>query len=547
MTRAFEKFFNTAGPGKNDINYMVDPLRRINYDGLISLVEKQRYFVLHAPRQTGKTTSLLAMTKKINEEEKFHCVYINVESAQTARNDTSGAMRTIVGILARQTERFTGDSSLLREMNEYLAQFGTDAFNSALSALSKTLDKPLVLLMDEIDSLIGDTLVSVLRQLRSGYESRPEYFPISVILCGVRDVRDYRIHRSDGDIITGGSCFNIKAESLRLGDFSDAESRELYEQHTDATGQKFDEDIYPKVWKLTHGQPWLVNALAHQATAEIPEGRDRSSSITLEIMEEAAERIILSRATHLDQLADKLSEPRVRRIIAPMISGGAWTEGIEEKPVQDDVQYVLDLGLIRRDGPNGKTLVISNDIYKEVIPRELTSVTQDNLVSRAEQPWYVAADGHLDMPKLMRDFQRFFRENIESWIDGFDYKEAGFQLLLQAFMQRIVNGGGIIEREYALGRGRVDLLARWRYPKESPREEQTEQRILLELKTIRKSRSPETVLREALEQISRYADLSNATESHLVICDERPEPTWDEKIYERAEHHSGRDISVWGL
>ena len=160
----------------------------------------------------------------------------------------------------------------------------------------------------------------------------------------------------------------------------------------------------------------------------------------------------------------------------------------------------LDLGLIRRDGPNGKTLVISNDIYKEVIPRELTSVTQDNLVSRAEQPWYVASDGHLDMPKLMRDFQRFFRENIESWIDGFDYKEAGFQLLLQAFMQRIVNGGGIIEREYALGRGSVDLLARWRYPKEAPRGEQTEQRILLELKTIRKSRSPETVLREALEQ-----------------------------------------------
>jgi hypothetical protein len=111
-------------------------------------------------------------------------------------------------MLARQTERFTGDSSLLREMNEYLAQFGTDAFNSALSALSKTLDKPLVLLIDEIDSLVGDTLVSVLRQLRSGYESRPEYFPISVILCGVRDIRDYRIRRADGEIITGGSCFN---------------------------------------------------------------------------------------------------------------------------------------------------------------------------------------------------------------------------------------------------------------------------------------------------------------------------------------------------
>ena len=81
-----------------------------------------------------------------------------------------------------------------------------------------------MVLIDEIDTLVGDTLISVLRQLRAGYDQRPERYPQSVVLCGVRDVRDYRIRSSSGEIITGGSAFNIKAESLWLGDFSETET-----------------------------------------------------------------------------------------------------------------------------------------------------------------------------------------------------------------------------------------------------------------------------------------------------------------------------------
>jgi hypothetical protein len=400
-----------------------------------------------------------------------------------------------------------------------------------------------VLFIDEIDALTGDTLVSTLRQLRSGYESRPNEFPISVILCGVRDVRDYRIHTSKGDIITGGSCFNIKTKSLRLGDFSQEEIRELYEQHTDATGQIFEEDIYPAVWDLTHGQPWLVNALARQATFEMPEGRDRSRPITVGMIEEAANQLILERATHLDQLADKLREERVRRVVAPMIAGENWTK--ETKPSPDDLQYIIDLGLIRNDAGN---YVVSNGIYREVLPRELSYVMEVGLTSRPTQEWYVKPNGEIDMTKLLREFQQFFRENIESWQEGFDYKEAGFQLLLQAFLQRIVNGGGLIDREYALGRGRVDLLVRWRYPEDAGRENQQEQRIALELKTIRpSSHNPNKVIPEGLEQAARYAQQSNAAEAHLIVCDQRAGRRWDKKIYDRLERCDNREIHVWGV
>ena len=184
---------------------------------------------------------------------------------------------------------------------------------------------------------------------------------------------------------------------------------------------------------------------------------------------------------------------------------------------------------------------------KEIIPRELTVIMQDGMASSPAQPWYIESSGRLDISRLLRDFQQFFRENIESWNEAFDYKEAGFQLLLQAFLQRIVNGGGLIEREYALGRGRVDLLVRWRYPKDAPRREQKEQRIVIELKTIRKNRAPDAVLSEGLRQTDRYAGESGADEAHLVICDERIWRNWDEKIYERAEKSGNGDIHVWGM
>ena len=75
--------------------------------------------------------------------------------------------------------------------------------------------------------------------------------------------------------------------------------------------------------------------------------------------------------------------------------------------------------------------------------------------------WYVDADGGLDLDRLLEAFQDFFRRHSEHWKNRFLYEEAWPQILLQAYLHRVVNGGGRIEREYGLGRGRVDLLIMW--------------------------------------------------------------------------------------
>lgn len=233
------RFFNTAGPVVPADHYCVPPLTRFDLDDILLLIAQRKYFVLHAPRQVGKTSYLIALAKYLNEQGKYKCLYCNIEAAQAAREDVDSAMRAIIGEMSSRARDFLNDLYPYEIMQEVLAEYGGQgALNEFLTRWSRHSEKPLVLFIDEIDSLVGDTLISVLRQLRGGYDKRPGAFPHSIILCGVRDVRDYRIHSSrTKEIITGGSAFNIKAQSLRMGDFNRDEVNQLIAQHTEETGQ----------------------------------------------------------------------------------------------------------------------------------------------------------------------------------------------------------------------------------------------------------------------------------------------------------------------
>ena len=534
-----KKTFCTAGPVSSDINYMIDPLKRINLEEVEELISQRKYFVLHAPRQSGKTSSLLALRDHINAEGKYIAVYVNVEGGQAMRNDVNGVIRSVLTSISERACNLLGNSIA----NDIRRQVINENFGSAselqvyLSRLSRALQpKPLILFIDEIDSLIGDSLISVLRQIRAGYDSRPAEFPQTIVLCGVRDVRDYRITQSNQEVVTGGSAFNIKAASLRLGDFSKEEIRELYSQHTAATGQIFENDSLRLVWEATEGQPWLVNALAYEVTENMRENRDRSVRITADMIYRAQERIIYRRETHIDQLNARLSEERVRRVLTPIIAGDG--DAAESLVPQDDVQYCLDLGLIK----TGQPLRIANAIYREVIPRELTWTTQE-MFAGSDRAWYIRPDGRIDMSKLMTEFQKFFRQNADSWIEKFDYKESGPQLLMQAFLQRIVNGGGYIDREYGIGRGRTDILVRKPLTDKAGG---TMQYIVIELKILRGDR--EKCIERGLEQTYGYIDKCGmGDEGHFVLFDRSKGKTWEDKIFHETREYRGREIHIWGM
>ena len=534
MTTTAMRFFNTAGPINAEMHYHIPPLVRIDADNLLLLIRQRKYFVLHAPRQTGKTSALLALRDELNASSQFRCVYVNVEVGQSAREDVAAAMRAILSALARAARHALDDLFVTDLWRGILDDAGpNDALGETLACWAESDARPLVLMIDEIDALIGDSLLAVLRQLRAGYPERPRRFPQSVILCGVRDVRDYRIRSSaENAIIAGGSAFNIRAESLRLGDFSRDEVESLLTQHTEETGQAFTEEARGAIWELTQGQPWLVNALAYEACFRNKAGRNRSRPVSADAIQDAREQLILRRETHLDQLTDKLQEERVRRVVEPLLSSADAVKSFAD----DDLQYVRDLGLVAQDRP----VRIANPIYREVIPRALTYTTQEMSIHH-DPAWYVDADGTLQVGRLLAAFQAFFREHSEHWVERFQYKEAGPQLLLQAFLQRIINSGGRIEREYGLGRMRTDLLVVWPVGGDTGRT----QKVVIECKVLH--RGLEQTLREGLEQTRAYMDRCAAEEGHLVLFDRSTDTSWDDKVYRREETEGGALVAVWGM
>jgi hypothetical protein len=345
----------------------------------------------------------------------------------------------------------------------------------------------------------------------------------------VRDIRDYRLHVHDKSVISGGSAFNIKSESLSLYQFDRQQVEMLLHQHTEETGQLITPEAMDTIWNITFGQPWLVNALAYEACFRQREGKSRSHPVDQALIEASKEALILRRDTHLDQLSDKLRENRVRRVVQPILLGETQAD------VQlDDIQYCVDLGLIHRT-PGG--LDIANPIYREVIPRDLTSDAQEFLKARFMPDW-ILSDGRLDIPRLLAAFQDFYLENGESWANRFAYKEAGPQLLVQAFLQRVANGQGRIEREYALGTRRTDLYIRWPYPKGI-------QKAVIEIKVLRKSLKQ--TIDEGLIQTAAYAQRCDAVEAHLLIFARKPGSKTKPRVFKRNAKSGQRTITVWGL
>lgn len=275
------------------------------------------------------------------------------------------------------------------------------------------------------------------------------------------------------------------------------------------------------MWASTSGQPWLVNALAAEALKKV---KNLSTTIELYDVIAAREELIRRHDTHLDQLTDKLREDRVKRVIEPLLS-----DSKSESYRPDDVQYCADLGLIKIT----PEIAIANGIYREVIPRELINFNDRALTHQTE--WYVE-DGRLMMDRLMESFQEFFRENSEHWVQRFDYLEAGPQLLLQAFLQRVINSGGRIEREYGLGRMRTDMLIEW---------SEHRQREVIECK-LRKN-GLERTIDEGMNQIVAYMERCDSASGHLVIFDRSEERSWDEKVFRFQESIDGREVMIWGM
>ncbi|NET11377.1 MAG: ATP-binding protein [Merismopedia sp. SIO2A8] len=508
------RWFNTAGPCQPDIHYMLPVQQRLT--NLDRLIAQRGYFVIHAPRQTGKTTAMLTLAQELTAAGTYTALMVSAEVGAAYGNDPNLAQRDM--LIAWQD---AADFWLPDELKPP-SWVNCTSIGQALSLWCRQSSRPIVLFIDEIDALRDDTLITMLRQLRDGYPRRPHAFPQSLALIGLRDVRDYKVASGGRSRLGTASPFNVKVDSLSLANFTKAEVMALYAQHTTETGQQFEMEAVDLAYELTQGQPWLVNALARQLVENVVP--DPTIPVTPSHVRTAKEILIQRQDTHLDSLAERLREDRVRAIIEPILAG----QELGNVP-QDDIQFVLDLGLCVMERQGG--LAIANPIYREVLPRVLAFTPMASLPHIA--PTWLEDDGTLDTEALLGAFLAFWKRHGEPLLGAAPYHEIAPHLVMMAFLHRVVNGGGTLEREYAIGRDRMDLCLRY-----------GEVTLGIELK-VQRDKGPNQ-LNAGLEQIEGYLDRLSLTTGWLVIFDRRQDaPPIAERT--KVEHHpspNGLDITV---
>ena len=517
------RYFNTAGPCNRDKHYMLEASSRLR--GVERLIDMEQYFVIHAARQSGKTTYLKDLTQRLNESGKYYAAYCSLESLQRIEDAEKGIPQ-IIACISKSflNAKLPNNEEFAKNANYF---FFTTVLNLELSKYCAIIDKPLIILFDEADCLSENTLITFLRQLREGYNERSTVpFVHSLALTGMRNIRDYKAKiRPDSESLGSASPFNIVTEALTLKNFTFDEISTLYLQHTETTGQVFEKEAVELVCEQTQGQPWLVNAIAREIIINKLQ-LDYTQPVTATLVNEAIQTLILRRDTHIDSLLERLKEERVRRVIEPILYGETFFDRLS-----DDYQYVTDLGLIK--SIDGK-IQPSNPIYCEVIARALSYDAQEKFMYEkpySNIPLYMQ-DGKIDMDYLMRDFQQFWRENSDIWIDRFYYREAAPHLILMAFFQRVLNGGGNIIREMAAGKGRTDICIVYE-----------NQKYPVELKIRRSDKS----VNEGIEQTIRYMDTFGSSEGWLAVFDRRPEIKWEEKIYIKKATVERKTVTIFGL
>ncbi len=521
MPTLSRRFFNTTGPCRPEDHYMLPASRRL--PDVHRLIAERRYFVVHAARQTGKTTAMRALAEELRGEGQV-ALHVSLEASRQTPSLSDVEPRWVQAIM--DEARW-----MLPAADRPPEGAGAGATGTRLAALLADWalamqPRPLVLMLDEVDTIEGEAMVSFLAQLRSGFPRRPRAFPSSIVLVGLRDLKDYLVQAKGGLPPNPGSPFNIKAESLTLRNFDRDEIAELYAQHTDDTGQPFTVDAVDRAWFWTRGQPFLVNALAYHLTRRDPV--PAPTPITGDDIDRAKEALVLARTTHLDNLVQRLAEPRVARVLEPILLGEAPPDD-----VLDDLDYAMDLGLIARSERGWEP---ANPLYREVLVRALTRVRQDSL----PVPWWPwqTDDGRLDMPALIDAFVKWWRRHGDLLIDQSNagWREAAAHLAFMGFLQRVVNGGGRVTREYASGRGRLDLLV-----------EYGPDRFVIELKRVPPAHvSLETVREEGIDQLCGYLDQLGLAEGWMIVFDQRPGRTWEQRLWREEVQREGRDLHLVG-
>jgi len=235
--------FHSYGPVDCEEHFCVerrDLIARCT-EQLIGRPEKEgHYFTIWAPRQTGKTWLMRQVKKEIENtcEGKFTVLWLSMQDLIMEEDDPDTVFFNYVSLLFRKSSKL-----------KPAAPDGWDGWNHLFSVDAGMFDRPLILFMDEFDSLpskIVDRLVTLFRDM---YLNRERFLLHGLALIGAHAVLGVESDR--------GIPFNVQ-RSLRIPNFTEEEVQDLFRQYQEESGQGIEAEVVDKVYEATRGHPGLV-------------------------------------------------------------------------------------------------------------------------------------------------------------------------------------------------------------------------------------------------------------------------------------------------
>jgi hypothetical protein len=492
--------FSSYGAVDRDLHFYVprdELIQRAHLQLVGEEPEKKggHYITVWAPRQCGKTWIMREVLWKLMKDERFHVLKLNLEHLKMTE-DTDDIISTIAEQITEKVALKNPRVSCLKEFDQIFRK--------------GTLNKPLILIMDEFDALAEDAISGIAGVFRNIYNIRQEdpnppaekeYLLHSVALIGVRSVLGIENVR--------GSPFNVQ-RSVHIPNLTHEEVRNMFSWYEDESGQKVEPPLIDRLFYETRGQPGLVSWFGELLT----EGHDyfqpdHSKPLTTEIFEEvySAALQVLPNNTVLN-IISKAKQKDCKGFVLEMFKTREKIPFRFDDPVFNFLYMNGVIGIEER----GFFVRFSCPFIQKRLFNYFSGELfhyMGQLLEPFEDTSDTITEAELNIKNLIRRYERHLQKNRDWMLADAPRRkdlrifEAVFHFNLYEYLNRfLANKKAKVWPEFPTGNGAIDLIIRYR-----------EKLYGIELKSY----TDEGDYREALKQAARYAVFLKLDVVHLIF------------------------------
>lgn len=440
--------FNTVGVCHPEQHYVLDGKERL--PEVKALVDQSGCFWVYGPCQTGKSTTMHLWARILTQRGKYAAIVVSAASLSSmgAGGETSAIAEDAFLYDVREAAY-----SLPKDCHpsDWGYQIEGQRIRTALSTWAEACPRPLILFIDDMDALAEEALLLLMSQLERGFnQARP--FPKSIALIGLQDINHREVRAS---FPTPARIFHrMRTATLSLQSFTLEEVANLYQTHTDATGQLFTLEAVDRAFELTHGQPWLVNAIAQQAIEQTQapiEPRHIDAAATSLLQQQ-----FQSQTVPMHHLASRLSQ--FQCLLEPLLANQ-----VLHTPSNHQILDVVASGLCRWKASGG--LVIANPLYQHILLQQLALPAIASL-GFLKNPW-INLDGTLDIHQVWHSFVQVWQAHGHELMQTVRYRSIAPYVAALAFFHQLVSPTGTLSPVYEFKQQFMQLALNVQAPSQS--------------------------------------------------------------------------------